>query len=180
MEIVWLWQLWFLLWMFGGLWILSGGREGELNILGRGAIIQWLQESRRNLHRDPRLFCWLSWAVETGESHYAQAHKIKAFEGMKRKSLDQEQQATSRGTQAQEEAWVRILWLAINTKQHMEPLGTSSSRITARLCIPIKGLGATAPMCHGFLFLHYARGQPVTSAIQGTLIQDQGNPKSNT
>lgn len=166
--------------MFGGFWIFSGGREGELNILGRRAVMQWLQETRTNFHRDSRLLCWLSLAAETGESHYAQPHKIKAFECVRWKSLDQEQQATSRGTQAQEEAWVRILCLAINTKQHMEPPGTGSSKTTARLCTPIKGLGVTAPMCHGFLLLHYARGQPVTSAIQGALIQYQGNPKSST
>lgn len=77
---------------------------------------------------------------------------------MRQESLDQEQQATSRGTQAQEEAWVRILWLAINTKQHMEPPGTGSLKITGRLYIPIKGLGATAPMCHSSLYLHCARG----------------------
>lgn len=121
----------------------------------------------------------LSLAVETGESHYSQPHKIKAFDCVKPWNLDEEQQATSRGTQAQEEVWVKILWLAINTKQHMDPLGTGSFKITARLYIPIKGLGVIAPVCHSFLFLHYAGGQPVTSAIQGTLIQDQRNPKSN-
>lgn len=48
---------------------------------------------------------------------------------MKQRSLEQEQQAASGGTQAQEEAWAMILWLTINTEQHMEPLGTGFFKI---------------------------------------------------
>jgi len=47
--------------------------------------------------------------VEPGESHYTQPQKIKALEHVKQRSLEQEQQAFSRGCQAQEETLARIL-----------------------------------------------------------------------
>lgn len=74
--------------------------KAMLTFQGAEAISQSLQWNRRGLHSNARSFCWPSLAAEQGESHYVQQQKIKAFERMKWRSLELEQQAARRGTWA--------------------------------------------------------------------------------
>lgn len=92
-------------------------------------------------------------AFESRELHYVQPQEIKACECVKPRGLEQEQQAVSRGTRAQEEAWVEVLGFDVNIEQHRKPMGTGFFSITAKLYAPRKELCGIAPTHCTFLCL---------------------------